>query len=214
MDERKRILREANLTRARYGATLPADVRGDRKEVARRMMKERIRAGQTYGKWNDEWILHPVPTMNEPNKAVSWLTARDTIDEDRKADMFLDAGLARIDNVFMTTRRLFSALERPIGTSSSNNAVWHGYAPYDPQMLGKYLTIFRAVSNFVQSGDDGRTLAMRLGIERAPLTFEDLLWPGQRIPRPRRSRRKGRLASVELIARALQGGRPIGRLRH
>ena len=92
--------------------------------------------------------------------------------------MFLDAGLARIDNVFMTTRRLFSALERPIGTSSSHNTVWHGYAPYDPQMLGKYLTIFRAVSNFVQTGDDGRTPAMRLGIERAPLTFEDLLWPG------------------------------------
>ena len=215
VDERKRILREANLVRARYRATLPADVRGDRKEVARRMMKDRIRAGQSYGKWNDEWIVHPVPTMNEPNKAVSWLTARDSIDEDQKADMFLDAGLARIDNVFMTTRRLFSALERPIGTSSSHNTVWHGYAPYDPQMLGKYLTIFRAVSNFVQTGDDGRTPAMRLGIERAPLTFEDLLWPGQRIPRPRRSRRKGRVAPVQLVAQArrkkLSFGQPQNR---
>ena len=205
VDERKRILREANRARAQYRATLPEDVQGDRAEVARRMMKDRIRAGQSYGKWNDEWIVHPVPTMNEPNKAVSWLTAKDSIDEDRKADMFLNAGLARIDNVFMTTRRLFSALERPIGTSSSHNTVWHGYAPYDPQMLGKYLTIFRAVSNFVQTGDDGRTPAMRLGIERAPLAFEDLLWPGQRIPRPRRSRRKGRVAPVELVTRARRG---------
>ena len=213
VDERKRILREANLERARYRATLPEDVQRDRKEVARRMMKDRIRAGQSYGKWNDEWIVHPVPTMNEPNKAVSWLTARDSIDEERKADMFLDAGIARIDNVFMTTRRLFSALERPIGTSSSHNKVWHGYAPYDPQTLGKYLTIFRAVSNFVQTGDDGRTPAMRLGIERAPLTFEDLLWPGQRIPRPRRSRRKGRLAPVQLVAQAQWGGRGFGQTR-
>ena len=110
MDGRKRILREANRARARYWATLPASVQGDSREVARRMMKERIQAGQSYGKRNDEWILHPVPTMNEPNKAVSWLTASDTIDDDRKADMFLDAGLARIDNVFMMTRRLFSAL--------------------------------------------------------------------------------------------------------
>ena len=206
VDERKRILREANRARARYRATLPAGVQGDPREVARRMMKERIQAGQSYGKWNDEWILHPVPTMNEPNKAVSWLTASDTIDDDGKADMFLDAGLARIDNVFMMTRRLFSALERPIGTSSSHNTVWHGYAPYNPQMLGKYLTIFRAVSNFVLTGDDGRTPAMRLGLERKPLTFEDLLWPGQPIPRPRRSRRKGRMAPAQLVTQARRGG--------
>ena len=69
-------------------------------------------------------------------------------------------------------------------------------------MLGKFLTIFRAVSNFVLTGDDGRTLAMRLDLERKPLTFEGLLWPGQRIPMPRRSRRKGRTAPVELIARS------------
>ena len=79
------------------------------------MMKERIQAGQSCGKWHDGWILHPVPTMNEPNKAVSWLTASSTIDDDRKADMFLDAGLARIDNVFTMTRRLFSTLERRTG---------------------------------------------------------------------------------------------------
>ena len=84
----------------------------------------------------------------------------------------------------LMTRRLFSALERSIGTSSSHNTVWHWYAPYNPQMVGKDLTIFRVVSNFVLTGDDGRTPAMRLGIERAPLTFKGLLWPGQRIPRP------------------------------
>ncbi|MYD99284.1 MAG: hypothetical protein F4X98_18115 [Gammaproteobacteria bacterium] len=214
VDDRKRILREANRARAGYRATLPASVQGKPREVARWMMKDRIRTGQSYGKWSYEWILHPVPTMNEPNKAVSWLTASDSIDEDRKADMFLDAGLARIDNVFMMTRRLFSALERPIGTSSSHNTVWHGYAPYNPQMLGKYLTIFPATGNFVLTGDNGRTPAMRRGLERKPLTFEDLLWPGQRIPPPGRSRRKGRMASVELFARALQGGRSIGWRRH
>ena len=152
--------------------------------------------------------------MNEPNKAVSWLTASDSVDEDRKADMVLNAGIARIDNVFMTTRRLFSALERPIGTSSSHNTVWHAYAPYNPQMLGKYLAIFRAVSNFILTGDDGRASAMRLGFERAPLTFKDLLWPGRRIPRPRRSRRKGRMAPVELAAQVLHGERPFGQPKH
>ena len=40
-------------------------------------------------------------------------------------------------------------------------------------------------------GKDGRTPAMRLGITKKPLRNEDILWPGQRVPRPKRSQRKG-----------------------
>ena len=196
IDERERILREARRERALFRKGLPREIRKDRKAVARLMMKERIAAGQTYGKWNDVWIEHPEPTINEPHKAMSWLTARESIDEDRKADMFLNAGLARIDNVFMKARRLFSALERPIGTSSSHNKVWHGYAPYNPRMLAVYLTIFRTVNNFVFVGVDGQTPAMRLGFAREPLRYEDILWPGERVPRPKRVRRKGRAVVV------------------
>ena len=36
------------------------------------------------------------------------------------------AGLARVHNVFQMTRRPFNAFERPLGTASSQNAVWHG----------------------------------------------------------------------------------------
>ena len=196
VDERERILREAKRARAEFRLTLPARIRRKKNEVARRMMKERIKDCQSYGKWNDEWMEHPVPTMNEPHKAMSWLTAKEWIDEERKADMFLNAGTARIDNVFMMSRRLFSALERPVGTSSGHNTVWHGYAPYNPRMLEKYLTIFRSVNNFVFVGEDGKTPAMRLGFTRSPLRFEDILWPGQRIPRPKRSRRKGRVVAI------------------
>ena len=75
---------------------------------------------------------------------------------DRQADMLLRAGLARIDNVFQMTRRLFNAFKRPVGTSSGHNAVWHGCAPYNPVMVQKYLT--RAVNNWVQvSEKDGKT---------------------------------------------------------
>ena len=126
-------------------------------------------------------VFHPLPTINEPHKAMSWLTPDPDLDEGRVEDLFLRAGLARVDNVFMKTRRLFNALERPIGTSSGHNRVWHGYAPYNPAMLTKYLTIFRAVHNFVFVGEtDKRTPAMRLGFAKAPLTFEDLIWPGER----------------------------------
>jgi len=90
------------------------------------------------------------------------------------------------------TRRLFNAFERPVGISSGHNTVWHGYAPYNPAMVQTYLTIFRVVNNFILIGNDGKTPAMRLGIANEPLRYEDILWPGQRGPWPKRSRRKGR----------------------
>ena len=110
----------------------------------------------------------------------------------------------------MMSRRLFNSLERPIGTSSGHNTVWHGYAPYNPRMLEipdhlpqrtTSLTIFRSVNNFVFAwlralseivGDDGKTPAMRLGFANYPLTYEDILWPGEQIPKRKRRRRKGR----------------------
>ena len=196
VDERKRLIRDARRARTQFSQTLPKEIRKDKQEIARRLMKDRIEAAQSYGKWNDEWVEHPVPTMNEPQKAVSWLTANEAIDEARRVDMFLNAGLARIDNVFMKTRRLFSAFERPVGTSSGQNRVWHGYAPYNPRMLEKYLTVFRSTHNFVFVGKDGKTPAMRLGFAKQPLAYADVLWTGKRIPKPKRSRRKGRRMSV------------------
>ena len=48
--------------------------------------------------------------------------------------MFLDGRLARVDNTFQLTRRLFNAFERPIGTPSGQNAVWHtGTSPTIPR---------------------------------------------------------------------------------
>ena len=74
--------------------------------------------------------------------------------------------------------------------------MWHGYAPYNPAMVQTYLTICRAVNNFLLVGEDGKTPAMRLGITKKPLDYEDILWPGQRVPRPKRSRRKGMRAAA------------------
>ena len=61
-------------------------------------------------------------------------------------------------------------------------------------MPTKYLTIFRAVNDFAFVGEDGRTPAMRLGFAKEPLDFEDIVWPGQRAPRPKRVQRRGKKA--------------------
>ena len=96
--------------------------------------------------------------------------------------------------MFLKTRRLFHAMERPIDTAGGHKTVWRAYAPYNPAMMEKYLTILRTVDNFVFKGDDGKTLAMRLGFSKAPLEYEDILWPGQRVPRPKAVRRRGKKA--------------------
>ena len=196
IDERREILAQSKRMRDAFARTLPQAVRHDRREVARRMMQVRIGERQRHGKWDDEWVEHPLPTLNEPHKAVSWLTPHPSIGEDRKVDMFLRSGLGRVDNVFLKTRRLFNALERPVSTTGGHHTVWNGYAPYNPAMLEKYLSIFRAVNNFVFVGDDGATPAMRIGFAKQPLDFADLLWPGQRVPRSRRSRRKGKRLAI------------------
>ena len=59
-------------------------------------------------------------------------------------------------------------------------------------MVRKYLDTFRMVNNIVHTGKDGATPAMRLGFADRPLDYAGILWPGERIPRPKRTRRKGR----------------------
>ena len=191
VDKRRQIMEESRRHRAAFRNTLPEEVRRDPQAVSRAMMQAQFSEGTVYGKWKDVWYDHPLPAMNEPYKAVCSLTPLDGVSDDRKADLFLSSAIARIDNVFQITRRLFNAFERPIGTSSGHNTVWHGYSPYDPVMVQTYLTVFRVVNNFILVGKDGRTPAMRLGITKKPLGYEDILWPGQRVPRPKRSQRKG-----------------------
>ena len=194
IDQRRRILEQSKRERAAFRRKLPKSVRKDRQEVARRMMKERISKREKHGKWHDEWVTHPLPTLNEPEKAMSWLTADSELDENRMADMFLRSGLGVIDNMFQKTRRLCNAVGRPIDAAGGKKAVWHGYAPYNPAMIEKNLAIFRAINNFVFVSDDGATPAMRLGLAKQPLDFEDIVWSGQRVPRPKRSRRKGKMS--------------------
>ncbi len=196
----------------RYDKDCPIDERERLYNKARRRMRAFARARGLQGMKREElgfemiraaldadglpehgWLRHPLPTQQEPRKAVRWITERPDMDLDDKARLYLGASLGRVDNVFELTRRFLSALERPFYTPSGGwNQVWYGYAPYNPDMVLKYLDVFRAVNNFIHTGEDSATPAMRLGFADRPLTYADLLWPGEKIPRPKRTRRKGR----------------------
>ena len=159
-------------------------------ELGFEMIRTALRAG---GLPEDGWLRRPVPTAQEPGKEVRWITESPDMDLDDRARRYLAASVAQVDNVFQLTRRFLSALERPIDTASGRwQQVWYGYAPYRPDMVQKYLDVFRAVNNFVHTGVDGATPAMRLGFTDRPLAYADILWPGEKIPTPKKVRRKGR----------------------
>lgn len=139
--------------------------------------------------WRDRWIKDPEHTMNEPDKAVCWITDRGGYGLDHLAVIVSKASLHGIDRYFMQLRRMLSMLERPISTPSNSLRRWYGYAPYNPDMVQKLLDIFRVHYNYCkqeqkQKADkEGnklpkRTPAMRLGLAKGPIRIEDILYFG------------------------------------
>ena len=130
------------------------------------------------GKWSDRWLLHPFPSMSEPEKAICYLTDYGDYKPDHLARLYAKASLHAIDRFFMQVRRRMSLLERPISTSSAAGRVWHGYSPYNPEVVVKLLTIFRVFYNYVLKGEDKKTPAMRLRLAQAPVKVENIIYFG------------------------------------
>jgi transposase-like protein len=145
-------------------------------EVIKLMVKRNMKSMKQIGQYKDLWLEHPYPNKSEPEKMVSYQTDLGDYDEDLVADMYMRASLAGIDRFFMQSRRRSSYLERGIHTSSRSGGVWHGYAPYDPRMIGKSLDMLRFFYNYVQVGKNKETPAMRLGLADGPVKVEDLLY--------------------------------------
>lgn len=144
-------------------------------EVQVELIKERLAAMTSIGKWSDRWLLHPFPSMSEPEKAVCYLTDLDSYDQDHLAHLYRLASLHSIDRFFMQLRRRVSLFERPIATASAQGRVWHGYSPYNPIVADKLLGIFRVFYNYVAVGQDRQTPAMRLGLAEKPYQIQDLI---------------------------------------
>jgi hypothetical protein len=145
------------------------------KDVLLEMMKEGIRKAAVYGKWSDRWVVHPWPSMAEPEKALCHLTNLEDYDEDHLARLYIRGSLHAIDRFFMLLRRRISLLERSIATSSKAGRSWYGYSAYDPANVQKALDVFRTFYNFCLVGHDRKTPAMRLGLADRAYTPADIL---------------------------------------
>jgi len=145
-------------------------------EVKLLLIKERLACMTPHGKWQDRWLDHPFPTMSEPEKAVAYLTDFSDYDEEHKAWLYNKASMHGVDSFFNQVRRRLSLLERPIHSKSNNGRIWNGYSPYNPGNVAKVLDIMRTVHNYILTGRDGKTPAVRLGLAQAPLDYEDIIY--------------------------------------
>jgi hypothetical protein len=145
------------------------------RQIEMEVMKQRIRAAASVGKWSDRWVEHPFPNYAEPLKAVCRLTEFADHDEDHLASLMLMASLHPIDRFFMQIRRRLSLLERPIGTTSKAGRTWYGYSAYQPANIERVLDVFRVYYNYCLPGNDKKTPAMRLGLADRVVTAAEIL---------------------------------------
>lgn len=148
-------------------------------EAMLELLKARIEQVREIGPWNDRWVRHPIPTMAEAEKSMSWLTPHFEFDDDHVARLHNKASLHGVDVFFEKVRRRIQLLERPIASSGNVGRTRNGYAVYNPSMVVNILEIFRVVHNYVDTRKDNEvvtTPAMRLGLAKAPNTYGDIIY--------------------------------------
>jgi transposase-like protein len=183
-------------------------------EVQQLLMQQEIARASAIGKWKDRWLVHPLPSKAEPQKAVCYLTDFRDYAPDHLASLYLKASLHAVDRFFMLIRRRLSLLERPVATPSASGRTWYGYAAYNPATIVKLLEIFRVAYNYVWAGQDGKTPAMRLGLAKAPIALEDLLYFDAHTEPPRQRRKAdrsggGRTVPVRRRSELLRDPKPM-----
>jgi len=177
IDRKRSLVKHA---KAAFSAARAAYSKLTDAEVAQLLMMGEIDRARQIGQWQDRWAEHPVPNMSEPAKAMCYLTDLGDspleYDPSHSANLFLKASMHGVDNFFQRVRRSVNPLERPIQTASKSRRTWYGYSPYNPNMVVKLLDIYRTVHNYVEAGKDGKTPAMRLGLQGHVSKHEDIIY--------------------------------------
>ena len=121
-------------------------------------------------------VPYPFIKKSEPGKRVRLLTDDGTRPALEIADLFHDVSLHQVDRFFMQVRRSIAGLERAPSYPRRASRKWYLYGFYSPEMVEKTLTIYQTYFNFIAKGKDGKTPAMRIGLVKGPVRFEDILY--------------------------------------
>ena len=155
-------------------------------EIKLLMLKQEILNARNIGQWKDRWVMHPLPTLSEAEKASCFLTDLGDYDDEHQAWLHNLASLHAVDSWFNRLRRRNTMLERPIGSAANRGRTWYGYSAYKPEQIAKMLTILRVCHNYIWlpeltkaeklKGEKPKTPAMKLGLAKGPLTYKDLVY--------------------------------------
>lgn len=174
VDQKRRLINESKKAITKVMKENPEL---SRREAVLLLLRQGIERSKLIGKWKDRWVFHPLAKMNEPEKAMCHLTDFGDLEPDHAAWLYNRASLHGVDSYFNRVRRRQSLLERSISSQANAGRVWSGYAPYNPNQVQKLLDILRVVQNYVLKSDkDSKTPAMRLGLAKGPVKYEDILY--------------------------------------
>lgn len=122
----------------------------EKRDIKLLLLKKNMAGAEKIGKWDDLWVTHPFPKIDEPKLMISYLTDVHHYGDDHKAWLFNRASLHATDTFFQLVRRFLQPLERPVTSGRKKGKKWHGYSPYDPGMVQKVLDILRVFYNYVK----------------------------------------------------------------
>lgn len=161
------LLRLAHLSKTKARTAIIAE----RIQALRAAKPENPRALQ------DVWLKSALPDLAEPEKQIRFVTDFGDYDNEHVANLLMKATLWPIDTVFNQIRRRLALCERPIRSKRRASGLWHIYAPYDPAMIEKLLTIYRVWHNFVWINEKTKmTAAERIGLAKGKVRIEDIVY--------------------------------------
>jgi len=152
----------------------------DREEaISKHMADIYARQKAKHDDWRHRWVPHPKDTLNEPQRRILYVTDTGEKSLEDIGWTLSGATLAPVDTYFMQIRRGLQYLERPIPSHTNAEKLYYGYSAYDPRRVAQHLEIFRVYTNYIKTDKHGKTPAMRFGLARGPVKFEDILyfWP-------------------------------------
>ncbi len=173
IDEKKDLMRKSNKAVASLAL---ASGETEQAAIVKFMADEYAAAVSKETDWRKRWIPHPRSTINEPRRRILYLTDTGNKTPERIGWTLAGATLAPVDNYFMRLRRKINYLERPIPTRSNAGRLWSGYHAYDPKRVMQMLEIFRVYTNYIRTKDGKTTPAVKFGLAKGPVRFEDIIY--------------------------------------
>ena len=134
---------------------------------------------QSYHKWAETPIEHPIPTRDKGFYYVDCKTDLSSLEPKEIANLVLNVSDYSTNSFMQQIRRRLSILERPLVTARGDGKSYI-YANFNPKYAQYALTILRTFYNFCEDTKDldgeKRTPAQRLGVTDKQFDLKDILY--------------------------------------